>query len=107
MLEHAIELSKLLPSLTKILVGIVDKELDVEDTRSQYESTYANSAWVVGACANSISERPAAEWADLVDLAKWITRVVEKWGWSGRALEGLASLIRARYTVSYITFGTC
>ncbi|TFK80791.1 hypothetical protein K466DRAFT_366251 [Polyporus arcularius HHB13444] len=95
MLEHVLELSKLLPSLTKILVNVVERTLSADDTRSEYDDTYANSAWIIGACSEAIAERPAGEWADLIDLPKWTTAVVEKWGWSGRALEGFVPLVRA------------
>ncbi|KAI0364815.1 hypothetical protein BV20DRAFT_955505 [Pilatotrama ljubarskyi] len=96
MLEHVLELSSLLTSVSKLLVHIVDQELEREDPRSEYENTYANSAWVIGACAECLSERPIAEWADSVDVAKWTAKVVNKWGWSSRALEGLVPLVRAR-----------
>ncbi len=96
MLEHVLELSKLLPSLTTILVNVVERTLSADDTRSEYDDTYANSAWIIGACSEAIAERPAGEWADLIDLPKWTTAVVEKWGWSGRALEGFVPLVRAR-----------
>ncbi|KAI0705265.1 armadillo-type protein [Cerioporus squamosus] len=95
MLEHVLELSKLLSSLTKILVHVVNQTLSADDTRAEYDDTYANSAWIIGACSGAIAERPAAEWADLVDLPKWTAAVIEKWGWSGRALEGFAPLVRA------------
>ena len=101
-LAHILSLSNFLPSLPKLLAGIIDRELassedSDQDPRGEYEATYANSAWVIGACAQCIAERPAKEWANLVDLSRWIGRVVEKWGWSGKALEGLADLVRARY----------
>ncbi|RPD58084.1 hypothetical protein L227DRAFT_196304 [Lentinus tigrinus ALCF2SS1-6] len=95
MLEHVLELSKLLPSLPKILVNILEQTLSLEDPRTEYDDTYANSAWIIGACSEAIAERPAGEWADLIDLPRWTALVVEKWGWSGRALEGFAPLIRA------------
>ena len=49
-------LSSLLPSLSKLLVGIIDCELassedSCQDPHAGYEATYANSAWVIGACA--------------------------------------------------------
>ncbi|KAI0753565.1 hypothetical protein C8Q80DRAFT_1342693 [Daedaleopsis nitida] len=107
MLQHVIELSKLLPALTEILVKIVDQTLDVDDTRGEYETTYANSSWVIGACADCISQRPNSEWADVVDLQKWITTVVKKWGWSGRAVQGLASLVQSsRSKDALVSFDT-
>ncbi|KAI0359462.1 hypothetical protein OH77DRAFT_1472682 [Trametes cingulata] len=98
MLEHILELSSLLTSVSGLLVHIVEQELEREEPRSEYESTYANSAWVIGACAECLSQRPIGEWADAVDVAKWTTRVVDKWGWSSRALEGLVPLVRASRT---------
>ncbi|KAI9063947.1 hypothetical protein FKP32DRAFT_1603293 [Trametes sanguinea] len=95
MLEHVLELSSLLPGLAKLLVQIVNQTLKAENPRAEYESDYANSAWVIGACMQCISERPTSEWADAVDIAAWTTTVVEKWGWSSRALEGLTPLVRA------------
>ena len=96
MLAHVIELSKLLPSLTTLLVNVVERELESEEPRAEYEATHANSAWVIGSCAECISARPTTEWKSLVDVSKWTTQVVERWGWSGRALEGLASLVSSR-----------
>ena len=95
MLEHVLQLSKLLPSSTKIIVSILEQTLSEEDQdpRTEYDDTYANSAWIIGACSESIAERPAGEWADLVNLPRWTARVIEKWGWSGRALEGFAALV--------------
>ena len=96
MLEHVLQLSKLLPSSTKIIGSILEQTLsEDQDPRTEYDDTYANSAWIIGACSESIAERPAGEWADLVNLPRWTARVIEKWGWSGRALEGFAALVRA------------
>ncbi|TBU52202.1 hypothetical protein BD310DRAFT_784738, partial [Dichomitus squalens] len=100
-LAHVLALADLLPSLPKLLVNIIDRELALwedseHDPRAEYEATYANSAWVIGACAQCIAERPVKEWGSLVDLPRWAGRVVEKWGWSGTALEGLAELVRSR-----------
>ncbi|KAI0628424.1 armadillo-type protein [Trametes polyzona] len=95
MLEHVLELSSLLPDVSKLLAHIVDQTLDRPDARLEYESTYANSAWVIGACAQCLSERPVEQWADVVDVSKWTRAVVAKWGWSSRALEGLVPLVQA------------
>ncbi len=95
MLKPILHLSNLFPKLTALLVSIVDREIEAEDPRREYDDTYANSTWVIGACARCIAERPAKEWAD-VDLSKWASRLVGKWGWSGQALEGLAALVRTR-----------
>ena len=96
-LQHIVELSKFVPSLTKLLIDITNRVLDTQDPRREYEASCANSAWLVGTCMECIAERPTAEWADSVDIPHWTTRVVERWGWSGRALEGLALLVAARY----------
>lgn len=96
MLEHVLELSSLLPSASKFLVHIVDQTLNSQDPRAEYERTYANSAWVIGACTQVLSERPVTEWADAVEITAWTSKIVQKWGWSSRALEGLAPLVRSR-----------
>ncbi|KAI0764301.1 armadillo-type protein [Trametes elegans] len=100
MLEHVLELSSLMPSLSKLLVQIVNQTLEKEDPRSEYETTYANSAWVIGTCSECLSRRSVAEWEGLVDVSAWTSRVVEKWGWSSRALEGIVSLVRTSRTKS-------
>ncbi|KAM5545238.1 hypothetical protein V8D89_001349 [Ganoderma adspersum] len=94
MLECVLQLSNLLSKLTPLLVAIVDRELEAEEPRGEYDTSYANSAWVIGACARCISERSAKEWSDTVDLSNWTRRVVEKWSWSGQALDGMAALVR-------------
>ncbi|KAI8978169.1 hypothetical protein BD414DRAFT_422300 [Trametes punicea] len=96
LLQHVLELSNLLPSLSNLLVRIVEQTLRAESPRAEYEATYANSAWVIGACLECLFERSVTEWADAVDLATWTMTIVDKWGWSSRALEGLAPLARAR-----------
>ena len=96
MLECVLRLSNLLSKLTPLLVGIVDRELEAEEPHEEYDASYANSAWVIGACTRCIAESPAKEWADIVDLSTWTSRVVEKWGWSGQALDGIAALVRSR-----------
>ncbi|KAI0333223.1 hypothetical protein GY45DRAFT_1319830 [Cubamyces sp. BRFM 1775] len=103
MLEHVLELSSLLPALPKLLVSIISETLQLEDPRSEYETGYANSAWVLGACMQSLSEKPVTEWGESVDIAQWTTTVVNKWAWSGKALEGLASLVRASRSKSPAT----
>ncbi|KAI0667027.1 armadillo-type protein [Trametes maxima] len=97
MLEHILELSDLVPCISKFLVHIVGKVLADEDPRSQYAATYANSAWVIGASIECLSRRPVSEWADTVDVVSWTKKIVGRWGWSSRALGGLGSLVRARY----------
>ena len=54
-LAHILSLSNLLPSPSKLLVGIIDCELassgvSCQDPHAEYEATYAKSAWVIGAC---------------------------------------------------------
>ncbi|KAI0832589.1 hypothetical protein BC628DRAFT_1347439 [Trametes gibbosa] len=95
MLQHVLELSSLIPSLSQLLAPIVDETLASADPRDDYERTYANSAWVIGACTECLSERPTAEWADLVDVPRWTKQISAKWGWSNRALEGLSPLVRS------------
>ena len=106
MLEYILKLSNLLPKLATLLVAIVDRELEAEGPRTEYDATYANSASVIGACTRCVAERPAKEWADIVDLSKWTSRFVEKWGWSGQALGGLAALVRSRYVDFYVQHWT-
>ena len=83
---------------------IVDRELEAEQPREEYDASYANSAWVIAACARCIAERPTKEWADTVHLSNWTSRVVEKGGWSGQALDGIAALVRSRYGDVYPIF---
>ncbi|RPD63622.1 hypothetical protein L227DRAFT_608198 [Lentinus tigrinus ALCF2SS1-6] len=78
-------------------MGILEQTLSVDEPRTEYDGTYANSAWIIGACSEAIAERPVGEWTHLVDLPRWTALVVEKWGWSGRASEGFATLIRLRH----------
>ena len=97
LLAHIIELTKFVPSLTPFLVRITERALETEEPRADYEASYANSAWVIGACMSCIAGQPAKEWADKVDLVRWTTRVVEQWAWSARPLEGVTSLLAAWY----------
>ncbi|PIL29525.1 hypothetical protein GSI_08333 [Ganoderma sinense ZZ0214-1] len=95
MLECILQMSSLLPKLTPLLAAIVDRELEAAEPREEYDASCANSAWVIGACTRCIAERPVKEWADAVDVSKWTMRVVEKWGWSGQALDGMAAVVRS------------
>ncbi|OBZ65821.1 U3 small nucleolar RNA-associated protein 20 [Grifola frondosa] len=96
LLNDIIALSSLLTSISTLLIQVVDTTLEAPDPREEFESSYANSAWLIGACAQCLSMRAPPEWVDKVDLIAWTTAVAEKWGWSSNALGGLIPLVRAR-----------
>lgn len=105
-LHHAIALSELLPGLSPLLVGIVNATLKQEDPKADYDEHETNSSWIIGSCLACLARRNSTEWRGQVDIPAWTATIVEKWGWSGYALEGLVSLSNARHVfwppLSYI-----
>ncbi|KAL6304961.1 armadillo-type protein [Sparassis latifolia] len=94
-LNDVLALSSLLPSIAPFLVGVIDTTICATDPRSEYDRSYANSAWVMGACLQCLSSREPSEWVAQVDVAAWTVKLVKKWYWSSFALSGLVSLLRA------------
>ncbi|KZT04836.1 uncharacterized protein LAESUDRAFT_682314 [Laetiporus sulphureus 93-53] len=97
LLHDALSLSSLMPTLSPILIRVIDATLQSPNPLQEYEQSFANSAWVLGVCMRSLSMRQPAEWSNDVPLSSWTQVIVEKWNWSGVALGGLVALIRTRY----------
>ncbi|PCH35509.1 hypothetical protein WOLCODRAFT_125910, partial [Wolfiporia cocos MD-104 SS10] len=95
LLHGILALSSLLPSISPLLIKIIDVALDVPEPQQDYDTSSANSAWVLGKCLESLSSRPTADWANGIDIVSWTTKVVEKYSWSSIALGSLVSLIHA------------
>ncbi|OSX61435.1 hypothetical protein POSPLADRAFT_1144486 [Postia placenta MAD-698-R-SB12] len=82
LLRDVLALSPLLASLAPLCVRIVESALERADGREEYEETCANTAWVLGACLGCLADRPSAEWAENVDVARWTQKVVQNWSCS-------------------------
>lgn len=105
LLHDVLALSNHLPKLAPLLVKLVDSCLARVARRPQeeYASSYVNSAWVIGACLECLATRPADEWTGPADTLGWVRTIVDKWGWSSVALNGLVSTVRARSVVRLFT----
>ncbi|CCM06042.1 uncharacterized protein FIBRA_08288 [Fibroporia radiculosa] len=100
-LHDILALSSLLKSITGPLIEVVNRTLDARETHLRFDESFANSAWVLGACLQSLSICPAAERAARVDLIAWTNKIAERWSWSSNVLFGLISLIRASEPTAY------
>ncbi|KZT18582.1 hypothetical protein NEOLEDRAFT_1246369 [Neolentinus lepideus HHB14362 ss-1] len=100
--EKVLELASILPLSTAItniaepIIRIIEAVLDIEDPKADYENSYANCAWVLGSCMEALSTRNPAEWTVRVDLTLWAEKVVNRWTWSEKVLEGIVALVEAR-----------
>ena len=95
-LQHAIELSTILPSLVPTLARMVNTVVQVEEPEPQYMAEETNPSWALGSCLACLATRKRAELSDKVDLALWTKSIIRKWHWSGYVLEGLFALMNAR-----------
>ncbi|KIP04980.1 hypothetical protein PHLGIDRAFT_25296 [Phlebiopsis gigantea 11061_1 CR5-6] len=95
-LHHAVSLSDLLPGLSPLLVGILNAIDDAEDTHAEFEDHETSSSWVVGTCLSCLARRNPTEWRSHIDATAFTRRIVQKWGWSGYALDGLVCMINVR-----------
>lgn len=89
-------MSDLLPGLGPILATIASSTMGTADPETDYANHETNSSWVIGTCLSGLASRNPTEWRSQVDIAAWASIVVEKWGWSGYALDGLVSMVNAR-----------
>ncbi|KAI0060580.1 hypothetical protein BV25DRAFT_946008 [Artomyces pyxidatus] len=94
-LQHILSLSSLFPSISPLLVKIIEHELDATNIEDDFRATPANATWAIGACMADLARRKPTTWSTLVDLRSWCERVLAKWNWSEAVLEGLVSLIGA------------
>ncbi|THH26353.1 hypothetical protein EUX98_g7834 [Antrodiella citrinella] len=92
-LNPVLMLSPLFPSLSSLLIRLVNDALKTSDPVMDYEATATNSSWLIGSCLDALSKRPASEWSSEIDLPVWTATIIEKWAWSGYCLEDLMSLL--------------
>ncbi|KAH9921372.1 armadillo-type protein [Amylocystis lapponica] len=95
MLNGVLALSELLPSISPLLLRVVESTLPVSGPHAEYEESYANSAWVLGTCLQCLAHRDRSEWAPNLDITACAAKVAEVWGWSSGALAGIVPLIHA------------
>ena len=103
-LNDLLTLAPFVSTTSKHLVNIINVTLNVEDPQTEYQQTYANSAWVLGECmgvlAKQLKESGKGKGKEAenvqVDLPGWVRKAVVKWGWSNNVLSGLVALVRAR-----------
>jgi U3 small nucleolar RNA-associated protein 20 len=95
-LRDILALSRLVPSIPNILVSIIERMLDTEDPKSDFEQSFANSAYVLGSCMQTLAKESPNDWTHKVDILSWTRSCIEKWAWSKVVLDGLVELIRAR-----------
>ncbi|TCD65551.1 U3 snoRNP protein [Steccherinum ochraceum] len=99
-LNQVLTLSPLLPSLSPLVIHIIDVTLEASDPETEFTQTSSNSAWLLGSCFETLSLRPSSEWSTSVDLKSWTRTIITKWAWSGCCLEGLVSLLGKSPSVS-------
>jgi U3 small nucleolar RNA-associated protein 20 len=95
-LRDILALSDFLPSISSLLVRIVETTLECPDAMEDFRATYANSAWVLGACMQALAKSSHTTQLDMVDLASWTKKSVVKWGWSENVLAGLVAVLHNR-----------
>ena len=89
-------MSNLLPALSPILVTIANSTINAEDAVADYLEQETNSSWAIGSCLSGLARRNPTEWRSQVDITAWTSIIVEKWGWSGYALDGLVAMVNVR-----------
>ncbi|KAL4079019.1 armadillo-type protein [Scleroderma citrinum] len=84
-----------------LLIDIVDRVIEGERSSERVEewrSSYANHAWVLGACMRALPAHLVRSGDDQVKLdehlVRWTKAIVERWSWSENALSGLAVLLQ-------------
>ncbi|EGO26080.1 hypothetical protein SERLADRAFT_367707 [Serpula lacrymans var. lacrymans S7.9] len=70
-LSDILEICGFVGCLPRLLAGIANSSLDTPKPKANYESTYANAAWVVGLCMRTIASHHPSQWIDIVDLGVW------------------------------------
>lgn len=96
-LHDTLALSKFVPSIAGMLISIVEGVLNTMDAKSDFEQSFANSAYVLGMCLRTIAKQRPASWVNRVDILSWSRSCVERWAWSEAVLGGLVDLIHAKY----------
>jgi len=96
-LHNMLSLSLFVDSLPSLLVPIVERLLETSNPDADWQTSYANAAWVIGTCMHALSRCPSTSWQTHVDLTAWTTKIVDRWSWSGVVLKGLVALIESWY----------
>jgi U3 small nucleolar RNA-associated protein 20 len=94
-LNSVSELSPILPSLSKLLVPIVDSTLSSEHPKEDSDASWMN-AWVLGSCMQCLAQRSAHDGLPHVDVVSWTRRCTKNWSWSATVLQGLVGLVQMR-----------
>src|ERR1700759_1321206 len=76
--------------------------LETPEPKSDYEETFANSAWILGSCMQALAKRASAEWEKQIDMESWARTSIERWGWSDVVLGGVEVLVRARWVYLHL-----
>ena len=96
-LHNMLSLSLFVDSLPSLLVPIIERSLETSNPDADWQTSYANAAWVIGTCMHALSRCPSTSWQTHVDLTAWTTKIVDRWSWSGVVLKGLVALIESWY----------
>lgn len=95
-LRNLLSLSVYVERMPALLVGMVQRMLDVPDPEASWNASYVNAAWVLRTCMHALSGSTNVSWRQQVDLAGWTRTVVQRWSWSQSALIGLVGLVQSR-----------
>ncbi|KAH7929562.1 hypothetical protein BV22DRAFT_1191955 [Leucogyrophana mollusca] len=87
-------LSEYVQSFPPLVILIINGLLDIPDPEEDWHSTYANAAWVIGACMHALADCDSDSWAGQVDMSRWVKKVAERWAWSEIVLQSLVILLK-------------
>jgi U3 small nucleolar RNA-associated protein 20 len=96
-LYNMLGLSVFVDSLPHLLVPIIERALDMSNPETDWQTSYANAAWLIGTCMHALSRCQSTSWQTQVDLSAWMTKIVDRWSWSEITLKGLVALLDAWY----------
>lgn len=95
-MHDVLALMGVVPAKLPLLVSVVEGILQEEDVLANYEASYANSSWVLGACLEQLA-RPVPKGVKVdIPVREWAKKIIEKWNWSEHVLGALVSLVGSR-----------
>jgi U3 small nucleolar RNA-associated protein 20 len=94
-LNSVLEISPILPSLSNLLIPIVDSTLNSEDFKEDLSPSWMN-AQVLGLCMQCLAQRSGNDELPHVDVVSWTRRCTKNWSWSATVLQGLVGLVQTR-----------
>ncbi|KAJ4487801.1 armadillo-type protein [Lentinula aciculospora] len=85
------------PDISRSLAIFANKYIRCIPTAFEKKvNTFPHSAWIINICLRCLAKRPAAEWAEHVDMMQWMQLGVENWSWSRHVLEALVEIAAVR-----------